>query len=373
MDATSLGVGIGGLIGLFSTCVQSYELINLGASHGRDYQVLLTKLKIEKTRLISWGEAVGLYTIIDDCDDRQLELEMANSYHESLFRPHIQGTVFSILNCIQLTFTDVNRLVDRYGLEQDDKYDLVTSRNFMPAVSDGYQRFQRRMSMQQQRVGFFDKFRWCLKDKRKFDVLVSDLNGFNNSLIELVPDRIVNVRRLVKAEVDSLDDVHSLKLVEDAARDINADICEIASVRRELVENGELHTVPDDTRTICSSVLSEYFSALSYITAMEPIEPDSSDSRYQGSEDTTGESQNSLLQQSQSPVKHGNAHQQRTAVLPSGCSFQPWDIRQYAWGERLAPILAALRTAEEDRNIDYVLISNKRLAWELQKFRYRCF
>jgi len=356
MEATGLGIGIGGLIGLFSTCVQSYELINLGASHGRDYQVLLTKLKIEKARLISWGEAVGLYTIIDDCDDRQLELEMANSYHESLFRPHIQGTVFSILNCIQLTFTDVNRLVNRYGLERDDKYDLVTSRNFMPAVSDGYQRFQRRMSMQQQRVGFFDKFRWCLKDKKQFDVLVSDLNGFNDSLIELVPDRIVNVRRLVKAEVDSLDDVYSLKLVEDAARDIHADICEIASVRRELVENGEQHTILDDTRIICSSVLLEYFSTLSYITTMEPIETDSSDTRCQDSEDTTGESQNSLLQQSQSPVKHSNAHQQRTTVLPSGRSFQPWDITQYAWGERLAPILAALRTAEEDRNIGYVPI-----------------
>jgi hypothetical protein len=332
-------------------------------------------LKIEKARLISWGEAVGLYTIIDDCDDRQLELKMANSYHESLFRPHIQGTVFSILNCIQLTFTDVNRLVNRYGLEPDDKYDLVTSRNFIPAVSDGFQRFQRRMSMQQQRVGFFDKVRWCLKDKKQFDVLVSDLNGFNNSLIELVPDRIVNVRRLVKAEVDSLDDVYSLKLVEDAARDIHADICEIASVRRELVENGELHTVPDDTRTICSSVLSEYFSALSYITAMEPIEPDSSDSRC---EDTTGDSQNSLLQQSQSPVKHGNAHHQRTAVLPSGRSFQPWDIIKYAWGERLAPILAALRTAEEDRIIGSVPITytpntKKRVAIEMKNMRYRCF
>ncbi|KAF8241434.1 hypothetical protein K440DRAFT_499444, partial [Wilcoxina mikolae CBS 423.85] len=177
-----------GLVGLFSTCVQAYELINLGTAHGRDYQVLLTKLKIEKTRLISWGEAVGLYTITDDSDDRQRILGTSNSYHQSLFRPHIQEAVLEILSCIQLTFTDVNRLVNRYGLEPETQYESVTRRNFITAVSDRYERFQRRISMQQHRVGFLDKARWSLKDKKQFDVLVSDLNGFNNSLIELVPD-----------------------------------------------------------------------------------------------------------------------------------------------------------------------------------------
>jgi len=264
MEVAGLAVGIAGLMGLFSTCIQSYEIFNLGASHGRDYEVLLTKLKVEKVRLISWGEAVGIYSTTNQ----------QQHCHESLSVPYIHEAVLDILSCIKLTFTDANKLASRYGLVQEIGSDLATNRNFVQTALDRCQRLQGRMKVQQQGVGFVDKTCWSLADKKRFDILVSDLNSFNNSLRDLIQDRKLTMQRLVESGVESLSDIHSLMLVEDATREIHADICQVASVRRVAIENQQLGN--DDTRTIRSSAQSAYFSTLSTMSPVGILEPESS-------------------------------------------------------------------------------------------------
>jgi Prion-inhibition and propagation len=44
--------GLAGLAGLFSACVDCFAFIQSGHAHGRDLEILLTKLDVEKARIL---------------------------------------------------------------------------------------------------------------------------------------------------------------------------------------------------------------------------------------------------------------------------------------------------------------------------------
>src|ERR1700722_18996133 len=60
MEPVSFTVGIVGLAGLFSTCVDCFEYVQLGREFAKDYQTSELKLDILKTRMIRWGASVGV-------------------------------------------------------------------------------------------------------------------------------------------------------------------------------------------------------------------------------------------------------------------------------------------------------------------------
>ncbi|KAH7124486.1 ankyrin-1, partial [Dactylonectria macrodidyma] len=60
MEPIGLAVGIAGLAGLFSSCLEVVEKVNSYRSFGSDSHVLDAQFKSEKLRLEQWGRAVGL-------------------------------------------------------------------------------------------------------------------------------------------------------------------------------------------------------------------------------------------------------------------------------------------------------------------------
>jgi len=354
-------LSIDGLIDPFSTCAQSYDMINLGVSRERDYQVLLTKLNVEKMLLITWGKAVGIYTLTD----QQREHQITRSCRKKLLKPNIRKEVLNILNRIQHTFTDPHTLVNRYGLEQEIA--SVTHQKFLQAVSISDQRFP-------------GNIRWNLENKSQLGLLASDLNELNNNLLDLIPDRKIHVQRLVEGEVDSLNDVDNLKLVEDAAREIHADICGMAIIRRVLMENGQLHPSSGEAHVTCPSILSQYFFEISFRLTVKAMEPKSVNSQLQGTDnelpnnqiqdtekesnsqgkgiedgssngqrqEAADESQNSVSHSSEPAVQTYVAVSPETATLISEQEFYP---EEYQYGQRLAPIIAALKAADGHRTI----------------------
>ena len=60
MEAVGLVLGIAGLAGLFSSCIGAFTFIEGCRSRLVDLQILLTKLDVEKARLLQWDEAAGL-------------------------------------------------------------------------------------------------------------------------------------------------------------------------------------------------------------------------------------------------------------------------------------------------------------------------
>ena len=60
MEAVGLGIGIAGLAGAFTACIDCFEYIQLGRQFGQDYGKCLLKLDTAKLRMSRWGVAMGL-------------------------------------------------------------------------------------------------------------------------------------------------------------------------------------------------------------------------------------------------------------------------------------------------------------------------
>ena len=60
MEPVGLGIGIAGLAGAFTACLDCFEYIQLGRQVGQDYGKCLLKLDTAKLRISRWGVAVGL-------------------------------------------------------------------------------------------------------------------------------------------------------------------------------------------------------------------------------------------------------------------------------------------------------------------------
>ena len=70
MEAVGLGVGVVGLAGLFSACIDCFELVQRGRYHGKDFLLLETKFTNQRLRLKTWGRACGFTNAgADDGDD----------------------------------------------------------------------------------------------------------------------------------------------------------------------------------------------------------------------------------------------------------------------------------------------------------------
>ena len=52
VEPIGLTVGVIALASLFSTCVECFDLLDAGRGFGRDYELLIIQLQLEKTRLL---------------------------------------------------------------------------------------------------------------------------------------------------------------------------------------------------------------------------------------------------------------------------------------------------------------------------------
>jgi Prion-inhibition and propagation len=60
MEPASLTVGVVGLAGLFSACMECFDYLQLGQAFGEDYGKCLLRLDAAKLRFSRWGEAMGI-------------------------------------------------------------------------------------------------------------------------------------------------------------------------------------------------------------------------------------------------------------------------------------------------------------------------
>ena len=105
MEPIGLAFGAVGLATLFSTCIDCFAFVEYGRAYGRDYEILLTKFDIEKTRLLQWGDGVGLLSMSKDKQNGH-----------SLLDNKVTGLMIErVLQCIAVLLTDADQLRSKYG------------------------------------------------------------------------------------------------------------------------------------------------------------------------------------------------------------------------------------------------------------------
>jgi hypothetical protein len=238
MDPTGFAIGVAGLAGVFTSCVDCFEYIQLGRKFGEDYGKCVLRLDAAKVRMSRWGASMGLGP-----EPQQHHNKISISEEEFYLAQ-------SLLEQIMNSFEDAEKLSGRYRkhatLQKTKTDDLVVC-DARTDLEPRYQRLHqtmRQLAIRRQRgTNILKKTTWALYEKKKFDTMIEDITGFVTQLVDLFPAAKEDQTALCKTEVSAIKETEDLALLKGIAGD-DDNVLTIA-VNGEMERRG--HTVTNWT------------------------------------------------------------------------------------------------------------------------------
>ncbi|KAI1388289.1 prion-inhibition and propagation-domain-containing protein [Hypoxylon trugodes] len=171
-EAFGIVSGAVGIAGIFSTCVECFDYIQIGRRFGKDFQTELLTLSLLKLRLSRWGEAVHIN------EDNQL------GQPESL-RDNV-GLAKDTLYQILVLLADSEKVSSRYRLTAKVGEDLssLSSTDLEANLGALDNRMRKLAAKRQKRTGLGKLTRWALYDKEHYSKLVEDISKLLTNLEE---------------------------------------------------------------------------------------------------------------------------------------------------------------------------------------------
>ena len=234
-EAVGLAIGAVSLAGLFTTCVECLDYISLGRDYSRDYEISITKLVLLKARLRAWG--------------RPLQVTQVGQENPALRDCWVKerDTVGRCLIGIKTMFEDARQIESRYGLKAspiDSGALSILQEHTSGAFRQIESAFKSEMEKRQDQASLFEKTRWAVRDKKKFDSLIADLAFFVGGLEEL-SNRLQVLglqQRLLQREVQEITDTDSINMMEKASNQIQAMAVSQISKEENLGKDAYGHT-----------------------------------------------------------------------------------------------------------------------------------
>ncbi|KAM5346259.1 hypothetical protein ACJ41O_009264 [Fusarium nematophilum] len=190
-EAAGLALGVVGIFGIIGAFKDTIDLLNLvvDSKHlTRDYEVLHTKVDLEKVLLVQWAEGVNLLN--------------PDNYDKRLDDPANSKAVIRALKCIKHILDDTSELEQRYGLkverifsdtprnrwsnEEDDELPTISERPMNEFINK-FWRLKLQTGQQQETPPLRQRARWMIRDKKKFEGFVVELAHFTAKIYDVVP------------------------------------------------------------------------------------------------------------------------------------------------------------------------------------------
>jgi Prion-inhibition and propagation len=218
---------------LFSTCVECFGFFRAAQSFQPDMETALAKLDLEKTRLLIWGNQIGILQATE------------NGRHARLQEEQILASLHTCLKQIENLLSNTEQLGAKYGMRAASRDEpMIGAASMLSTNSMGIFRASclrpfAQISSKQDRPTLVTRTRWAIYDKTKFQGLVNDLTHFIDRLnLILSVDRSAQ-DRIVMANIETIVDLRLLRLVRDASEDVYSTWSSKAS---EIIEASELGT-----------------------------------------------------------------------------------------------------------------------------------
>ncbi len=223
MEPVGLTLAVIGLSGLFSTCVDCFQLVQKGRCLGGDYHILETKYNNQRIRLLAWGRACG-YVGENHSGGDCLPLQWSEE---------VESAVSETLQHIAALFQDHRRLSGRYGLSRSGPVAATVS---LVAASSTLSSLTRRFhgrAATRSGSGVRAAAQWAIADKDKFAALVTHLKDFIDDLEGLTSDMGVarRQRHFIQIEVESIHEESELEAIEQARLGSRDPVADAASLR----------------------------------------------------------------------------------------------------------------------------------------------
>jgi len=212
------------LAALFKTCVEAFELIQAGRKQEQDFKKLELRLNIEKCRLYTWGQAMGLTD--GDCNQGR----PIDSFQFS-------GLVQESLEVILDLFNDANKIRDRYGCEErpsqlgiEDEGSDVT--RHLTASFAGF-----RISGQKGKSsrGPLQKVKWVIQDRKKFAGFISEVKEWIDRLKDITCSisSKAGQEQMIRQRIAKITNIETLEMISEVCEADHPVLSDAASVRAE--------------------------------------------------------------------------------------------------------------------------------------------
>lgn len=163
MEPVGLSVGIIGLAGLFSTCLNALEKFDSWKDFGRDSRSLAAQFRAHKLRLEQWGQAVGFK-----------QGSLSDEHDKLLDDPRILSIVEELLSAIK-------------NICRDDDNPFPTTASGVQKRSLKDQMFKSHAPSHTPFESKRQKLSWVLRDKVKRMAQVEQFSLLVDNLHSLVP------------------------------------------------------------------------------------------------------------------------------------------------------------------------------------------
>ena len=217
-----LAIGAVGLTAIFTTCIDAFHIVLTAHEFGEDYEVLCADLAIQRLRFCLWGETVGLMSRGSLTPPSPLP---------ALGDPEIKPTVVQALQAIQYLLQEANRVRDQFSSPPRSSHQLTL-------FCDTFNQFSLRANLSRKQASVATVTKWTVYARDKFQDKIERLKSLIDGL-EKVSESLGVLdlqRRRMQAEIESLDDINSLRLVRDASTPSQQGLSDTASHRLLVLE-----------------------------------------------------------------------------------------------------------------------------------------
>jgi Prion-inhibition and propagation len=214
MEPVSFTVGVAGLVGMFTACVDCFEYIRIGRSLGAHHQTAIVKLDLARLRLTRWGRSVGIVQGDQDIDEAVAitQLKSKLGAPEKDFET-VTNTLGQLFTLFKMSAETSNRLSSR--IESEDETDNST---LNADIAFLHKRMRDLAIQRQKKSTVLQKTSWALHRKKDFTNLVDQITELTSALVEVAPVK-AQQQELCRAEVEEISNDRSLVVLNDILAD----------------------------------------------------------------------------------------------------------------------------------------------------------
>ncbi|KAJ8132125.1 hypothetical protein O1611_g1496 [Lasiodiplodia mahajangana] len=173
MEAIGLGVGVVGLVGLFSTCIDMVERWDSYKDFSLESGAIRARFFADRVRFRQWGQSVGMSAGAG-------EGKPDDHYHSALDDPTVRSAVDLILHSIE-NLNDATKSWGSNLAHSSDPADLQLEGNAL--FSHAHAQFAKLQITPSRR----SKVRWALRDKARTLNVVASFEALVQKLYDLIP------------------------------------------------------------------------------------------------------------------------------------------------------------------------------------------
>lgn len=167
--------GAVGIAGIFSTCLECFDYIQIGRRFGKDFQTKLLTLNLLKSRLSRWGTAVRIY------EDPFLQHPEAAQGDIALAK----HTLYQIL----VLLADAEKVSNKFRATAKPTEDLsvFTNSQMDTEIAALSNRMRQQAARRQQGASLVKLAGWALYSRDLYTSLIENIMGLLDNLEQLLP------------------------------------------------------------------------------------------------------------------------------------------------------------------------------------------